>query len=89
LGIVLDVAQRAYGNPQGLTSEGVGPFTASQPSIGVSLTSANRRELRQLAGRGGAYSFDPTPADAGTGQPLWDVNATYLNGVPLVDEWEP
>ncbi len=87
-GIVLDVAQRAYTNVVGATAEGIGPFSASMPSIGVSLTSANRRELRQLAGRGGAFTVDPTPVDAGTGQPVWGQNVTYLNGIPGLDEWD-
>lgn len=87
-GVVLDVAQRAYTNATGVTSESTGPFSAQMPSFGVSLTSANRRELRQLGGRGGAFTIDPTPADAGTGQPIWDVNTTYLNGIPLLDEHE-
>jgi hypothetical protein len=58
----------------------------AMPSIGVSLTSANRRELRQLGGRGGAFSIDPTPVDAGAGLPVWNVNATYLDGVPGLDD---
>jgi hypothetical protein len=85
-GVVFDVAQRAYSNVTGVSSEGVGPFSRSVPSIGVSLTSANRRELRQLAGRGGAFTIDPTPADAGAGLNPWDLNQTWLNGQPELEE---
>lgn len=87
-GVVLDVAQRAYTNATGVTSESTGPFSAQMPNFGVSLTSANRRELRQIGGRGGAFSIDPTPVDAGRNMPVWDVNTTYLNGIPLLDEHE-
>lgn len=85
-GIVLDVAQRAYTNATGAQSQSVGQFSMSMPSIGVSLTAANRRELRQLGGRGGAFSIDPTPADAGTRLPVWDQNVTFLNGTPGLDD---
>jgi hypothetical protein len=81
-GVVFDVAQRAYSNVTGVSSEGVGPFSRSLPSAGVSLTAANRRELRQLAGRGGAFTIDPTPADAGANLPLWDRNITWFGGEP-------
>lgn len=86
LGIVFDVAQRAYTNVTGASSEGVGPFSRALPSIGVSLTSANRRELRQLAGRGGAFTIDPTPADAGASLNTWDRNVTWLEGQPELEE---
>lgn len=85
-GVVLDVAQRAYTNATGANAQAVGSFSVSMPSIGVSLTSANRRELRQLGGKGGAFSIDPTPADAGAGLPVWNQNVTYLNGVPGVSD---
>jgi hypothetical protein len=81
-GIVLDVAQRAYTNPTGATSEVIGPFQQTSPSYGVSLTSANRRELRLLGGSGGAFTVDPTPADAGTGLYPWDQNVAWLAGEP-------
>jgi hypothetical protein len=84
--IVFDVAQRAYSNVSGASSEGVGPFSRSLPAIGVSLTSANRRELRQLAGRGGAFTIDPTPADALANLNPWDRNTSWLNGVPELEE---
>lgn len=87
--IVLDVAQRAYTNVVGATSETTGPFSTQLPSIGVSLTASNRRELRFLAGRGGAFSIDPTPADAFTDIPIHARNVQFLNGVPILDEWAP
>lgn len=85
-GVVLDVAQRAYTNVVGATSESAGPFSQAMPSIGVSLTSANRRELRLMGGNGGAFSIDPTPADAGTRLSPWDLNRTVLGGDPLLEE---
>lgn len=85
-GVVFDVAQRAYSNVTGVSSEGVGPFSRSLPAAGVSLTAANRRELRQLAGRGGAFTIDPTPADAGANLNPWDRNTTWLNGQPDLEE---
>lgn len=89
MGIVFDVAQRAYSNVSGATSATVGPFSQTLPPVGVSLTAANRRELRLLGGRGGAFTIDPTPADAGKGMPSWDQNVTWLNGEPILDEWQP
>lgn len=86
LPIVLDIAQRAYTNVTGASAQAVGSASVQLPSIGVSLTSANRRELRMLGGRAGAFTVDPTPADAGQGLPVWGQNVTWLNGVPGVSD---
>jgi hypothetical protein len=85
-GVVLDVAQRAYTNATGSSSETAGPFVNAAPSYGVSLTTANRRELRMIGGSGGAFTVDPTPADAGLGLYTWDQNQTWLNGNPELEE---
>lgn len=61
--IVLSSAARAYANPQGVTSETIGPFNVQRPWAGVYLTKAERAALRRMAGSGGAFTVDPTPAD--------------------------
>lgn len=62
--VVLDVVARAYTNPGNVTSQGVGPFTASYGTTGggLWLTRQNKVTLRRLNGSGAAYSIDPTPA---------------------------
>lgn len=62
--VVLTVVARAYSNPQGVTSEATGPFIVSRPLPGVYLTKGERASLTR-AGMGGAFTIDPTPADAG------------------------
>lgn len=68
--VVLSAAARGYANPQGVTSEGVGPYTVTRPLAGVYLTKTERATLRRLAGGSGAFTIDPTPATAGPGN-LW------------------
>lgn len=75
--VVLDVAARAYSNPGNVTSEGMGPFNAtfSAGAGGLWLTRQNKVTLRRLAGRGSAFSIDPTPARVAqhtSGLPFWD-----------------
>lgn len=62
--VVLAVAGRAYANPQGIAYETVGPVSVQRPQAGLFLTRDERRTLQRLAGRGGAFTIDPTPADA-------------------------
>lgn len=88
-GLVLDVAASAYANPQGVAAETAGPFSVQRPKPGVSLTRAQLRDLRLLAGRGSAFSIDPTPSDAGQGLMPWDQNITWLDGVPLAEDQGP
>jgi hypothetical protein len=66
---VLDVALRAYVNPRNLSQEAAGPFSNQYATVsgGLWLTRANRAELRRLSGGSGAFTIDPTPADAGAG----------------------
>lgn len=82
--VVLSAAARAFANPQNLSNETVGPYTATHAGAGVFLTKAEERALKRAAGRGGAFSVDPTPADAG--QQIAIENAeqwliTYPDGV--------
>lgn len=85
--IVLNVAARAYTNPEGIGQQTVGPFSVNRPFPGMYLTKAERRRLSRMGGRSGAFTVDPTPADAspaaswpaellaegfpGEGAPLW------------------
>ncbi|MFF5261362.1 hypothetical protein ACFY4C_20660 [Actinomadura viridis] len=62
--VVLAVAGRAYANPQGVAYETVGPVSVQRPQAGLYMTRDERRTLQRLAGRGGAFTVDPTPADA-------------------------
>lgn len=86
LPVVLSIAARGYTNPEGQTSETVGSVSSSWSAAGVYLLRAERTALKSLAGRGGAFTVDPTPSDAGTGVPVWAQNVTFPAGVPTVDE---
>ncbi|AJP04787.1 hypothetical protein TU94_28420 [Streptomyces cyaneogriseus subsp. noncyanogenus] len=84
--VVLSVAGRAYVNPQQVSYETIGPMSVQRPqgSGGLYLTKADKTALKSLAGRGGAFTVDPTPAKADP-SPTWPVDDGY--GPPL--EWEP
>jgi hypothetical protein len=79
--VVLDVAARAYSNPQSLQQQSVGPYTAGYGAVsgGLWLTRANKATLRRLAGGGGAFTIETCPDTAGENLPWWDA------GVPLDD----
>lgn len=62
--VVLSMAGRAYANPQGISGETIGPYNVQRPMAGLYMMRDERRTLNRLAGRGGAYTIDPTPADA-------------------------
>ncbi|GES27939.1 hypothetical protein AB0G60_02545 [Streptomyces angustmyceticus] len=85
--IVLSAAGRAYVNPQQVSYETIGPMSVQRPSGsgGLYLTKADKAALKSLAGRGGAFTVDPTPADANPWA-SWPLDADPL----LVDgEYEP
>ena len=84
--VVLSVAGRGYVNPQQVSYETIGPMSVQRPqgSGGMYLTKADRTALKSLAGRGGAFTVDPTPATADP-SPTYPVEDGY--GPPL--EWEP
>lgn len=63
--IILDVASRGYSNQQGTTAETAGPFSRTLAMPGVYLTKRERADLKSLAGKGGAFTVNPTAADAG------------------------
>ncbi|NED75405.1 hypothetical protein G3I51_24385 [Streptomyces sp. SID9944] len=64
--VVLSVAGRAYVNPQQVSYETIGPMSVQRPqgSGGLYLAKGDKAALKSLAGRGGAFTIDPTPADA-------------------------
>jgi hypothetical protein len=72
--VVLDVAARAYTNPQNVQQETTGPFSAAFGAVagGLWLTQQNKATLRRLSGRGGAFTIDTMPATAGQNLPWWD-----------------
>lgn len=74
--VVLDVAVRAWANPQNIMSESVGPFSGNFGRVGdggLWLTRQNIATLRRLAGMGGAFTIDVLPATAGQNLPWWDA----------------
>ena len=84
--VILDVAERAFSNPTNvggsvaLYSEGEGPFNTTTPgttSGGLWLTQENKRTLRNLAGKGGAFSIDTLPAAYALSVPWWDTGSTF------------
>lgn len=82
--VVLAVAGRAYANPQGVAYETVGPISVQRPQAGLYMTRDERRTLQRLAGRGGAFTVDPTPADAdpsASWPPGWDPDRDDPRGV--------
>lgn len=74
--VVLSVAGRAYLNPGQVTYETIGPMSVQRPtgSGGIYLTKADRTALKSAAGRGGAFTVDPTPAAADP-SPTWPIEA--------------
>jgi len=84
--VVLSVAGRAYVNPQQVSYETIGPMSVQRPqgSGGLYLTKADKAALKSLAGRGGAFTVDPTPATADP-SPTWPVDDSYSPG----QEYEP
>jgi hypothetical protein len=84
--VVLSVAGRAYINPGQVTYETIGPMSVQRPtgSGGIYLTKADKAALKAAAGRGGAFTIDPTPADASPA-PTFPFDE---DGVEFTD-WEP
>ncbi|MCK2144904.1 hypothetical protein MWG58_29105 [Streptomyces sp. WAC00276] len=70
--VVLSAAGRAYVNPQQISYETIGPMSVQRPSGsgGLYLTKADKAALKSLAGRGGAFTVDPTP-DSADPSPTW------------------
>lgn len=83
--VVLSVAGRAYVNPQQVAYETIGPMSVQRPSGsgGLYLTKADKSALKSLAGRGGAFTVDPTPETADP-SPTW-----AMDDAGFADEFEP
>ena len=86
--VVLSVAGRAYVNPQQVSYETIGPMSVQRPSGsgGLYLTKADKAALKSLAGRGGAFTVDPTPETADP-SPTWPIDDTYGPGLEYEPGW--
>jgi hypothetical protein len=86
--VVLSVAGRAYVNPQQVSYETIGPMSVQRPqgSGGLYLTKADKAALKSLAGRGGAFTVDPTPSTADP-SPTWPMDDTYGPGLEFEPGW--
>ena len=86
--IVLSAAGRAYVNPQQVTYETIGPMSVQRPSGsgGLYLTKADKAALKALAGRGGAFTVDPTP-EAADPSPTWPIDASSGPGTEYEPGW--
>ncbi|MCX4816771.1 hypothetical protein OG601_47485 [Streptomyces sp. NBC_01239] len=84
--VVLSVAGRAYVNPQQVSYETIGPMSVQRPSGsgGLYLTKADKSALKSLAGRGGAFTVDPTPETANPWS-SWPLDS----GFGIGEEYEP
>jgi hypothetical protein len=71
-GVVLDIAGRAFSNPQNVQQENAGPFGVNYGPVagGLWLTKANRAELRRLGGGSSAFSADTLPPGANAVQTI-------------------
>ncbi|MFF7147462.1 hypothetical protein ACFZAO_05235 [Streptomyces griseoaurantiacus] len=88
--VVLSVAGRAYVNPQQVSYETIGPMSVQRPSGsgGLYLTKADRTALKSLAGRGGAFTVDPTPVTADP-SPTWPLDDYLLMAQDFEEGWGP
>ena len=86
--VVLSVAGRAYVNPQQVAYETIGPMSVQRPSGsgGLYLTKADKTALKTLAGRGGAFTVDPTPAAANP-SPTYPIDDDYGPGLEYEPGW--
>jgi hypothetical protein len=86
--VVLSAAARAYTNPQSVSYETIGPMSVQRPSGsgGLYLTKADKAALKALAGRGGAFTVDPTPATADP-SPTWPYDEGYGAGLEYEPGW--
>lgn len=90
---VLAVAARAFSNPTNAQNVSTGPYMAGYGAVsgGLWLTTRDVANLRRLAGGGGAFSIDPTPADAGPGN-LWaqqpQTPGEVTSQPPFYGDWD-
>ena len=88
--VVLSVAGRAYVNPQQVSYETIGPMSVQRPqgSGGLYLTKSDKSALKSLAGRGGAFTVDPTPETADP-SPTWLVDDFSVFADDFEEGWGP
>lgn len=84
--VVLSAAGRAYANPQGATYETIGPMSVQRPQAGLYLTKAEKAALKAMAGRGGAFTVDPTPAHVDPWV-TWPIDGPYGPGTEYEPGW--
>lgn len=91
--IVLAVAARAFTNVTSAHQVGIGSaqvsYGAQNSSTGVGglyLSRSDIAALRRASGGGGAFTIDPTGADAGIGLEVWNQNAYWPDGIPTLGE---
>lgn len=79
--VIFDLVAHVWGNPLNVTQQSGGSYSVSYGSAptGLTLTKAHTATLRRLAGGGGAFSVDLTPADALTTLPYWDAWPVITN----------
>lgn len=88
--VVLDVATRAYSNPQNVTAQAAAPFSVSYGPVGggLWLTRQNKATLRRLSGQGGAFTIDTMPATAGQGLPAWEQDVWGYGEAEIGNDWD-
>lgn len=88
--VVLSVAGRAYVNPQQVSYETIGPMSVQRPqgSGGLYLTKSDKSALKALAGRGGAFTVDPTPETADP-SPTWLIDDFSVFADGFEPGWGP
>ncbi|MFE9382382.1 hypothetical protein ACFYMO_03960 [Streptomyces sp. NPDC007025] len=86
--VVLSAAGRAYVNPQSVSYETIGPMSVQRPqgSGGLYLTKADKSALKSMAGRGGAFTVDPTP-DTADPSPTYPIDYSYGPGLEYEPGW--
>lgn len=87
--VVMLAAVRLYVNAPGASYQTIGPESAQFTISGVNFTKNEQAELRRIGGKGGAFTIDPSPADAGDflrGPVLEDFQRSYLS--LYADGWE-
>ncbi|MFE0088762.1 hypothetical protein [Streptomyces sp. NPDC059016] len=86
--VVLSVAGRAYVNPQQVSYETIGPMSVQRPqgSGGMYLTKSDKAALKAMAGRGGAFTVDPTPSTADP-SPTYPIDDDYGPGLEYEPGW--
>lgn len=81
--VVLLAAVRLYTNASGANQSTIGPESAGFTVAGVNFTKAERAQLKMFGGKGGAFTIDPTPEDAGYELPSY----LYPEEWDEVEDW--